>query len=110
MIIVTGSSNGFEATFNQISGSLFAEVYLEDKEYKIIRRHSFLSGLTVCLNEPIITNEQIYFVRFFTSNEGIDSAFTEFFRFIPTVTFDKLILEDGGGFLLLESGDFLILE
>ena len=110
MITVTGSTNGFEATFNQISGNLFANIFLEDKEFPVIRRNGFAPGLTVCINNSLLTNGQLYFVRFFTSNEGIDSAPTDFFEFTPTPVIDKLILEDGSGFLLLETGDFLVLE
>lgn len=110
MITVNGSVNGFEATFTQITGNLFADIFLEDKEFKVIRSHPFDPGLVVCINDSLLANGQKYFVRFFTSNEGIDSAPTDFFEFTPTPIIDKLILEDGSGFLLLESGDFLILE
>lgn len=105
MIIVEGASKGFTAIFTRIIGALFADVYLEDKQYKVIRRQGFATGLSVALSDSILTTGQAYFVRFYTVNNGLKSPDTEFFSFIPVESF---LLSEDGSFLLNEDGGKII--
>ena len=111
MITIANINNGFSATFTRISGSLFCDVYLEDKEYKVLRRQSLLGGLNVCLENTILEPNQKYFVRFFTINNGLKSPDTDFFEFIPApLVDDGLLFPDGSGVLLFPDGFKLLLQ
>jgi len=111
MITVAPINNGFNAIFTRVIGGLLCNIYLEDKEYIVLRNQPLHPGLNVSFSNTILQPNQKYFVRFFTRNNGINSTLTDFFEFIPTpLVDDGLLFEDGSGVLLFEDNFRLLIE
>ena len=113
--MITSIANGFIAELELVVGNLFMEIFAADRAFRPIQLQQVApvntsTTSTVTFTDARLFNGFQYFTRFLIESGGLFSGESEFLGFVPIAPVLSEILLESGDFLLLEDGSKMLNE